>query len=252
MLISPKFLITYMTNKQNNASSYTRDESSGEKNSNRKRGPDKKPRKSGPEHGNYIHGEGKSRPYNYKKQSAWKEGVLRRYQFSCFITKQNSGKLQCHHLESWDSSPDRRYDITNGVALTPEVHSQFHKLYGHGANTTAQFEEFCRQHYNIDTFPWRQGNHDPSLTLESLENELSKKQAVKMEALLELIDSRGHELRDGEYVNAQSEIIVWCTHHKCSHTTIVTNYKKSRTGMPCCGKARQSDATSYHNTKRTK
>ena len=41
------------------------------------RGPDKKHGKSGAEHGLYVHGLGKSRPYDPKKYAAWKKGVLR-------------------------------------------------------------------------------------------------------------------------------------------------------------------------------
>jgi hypothetical protein len=222
-------------------------------NSNKKvrkgRGPDKKPRKSGFEHGNSIHGFGKSRPYDSRKKEAWKEAVLRIFGYRCFVTK-NNVRLHCHHLESWDTCPEKRYDISNGVPLSPEVHTHFHKIYGYGHNTTVQFEAFCKQFYGINTFPWRDGNHDPSFTLESVENELTQVKTAKKEGLLQLINSRNHELRTGDYVNAQSVIEVWCKTHKCSHTTTVTNYKKSRTGMPCCGKARQSEATSYHNTLR--
>lgn len=40
-------------------------------------GPDKKPRKRGPEHKNYKHGLGKTRGCNTERYAAWKERVLR-------------------------------------------------------------------------------------------------------------------------------------------------------------------------------
>lgn len=60
------------------------------------RGPDKKPRKSKPDHGFYIYGKGKSRDYDPRWYTAWKEGVLQKYAFRCFLTEETDD-LECHH-----------------------------------------------------------------------------------------------------------------------------------------------------------
>ncbi len=52
----------------------------------RSRGPDKKPRKSVPENVLFKHGQGKTREYDPKMLSAWKEGVLQKNHFKSFIT----------------------------------------------------------------------------------------------------------------------------------------------------------------------
>jgi hypothetical protein len=51
----------------------------------------------------------------------------------------------CHHLYSWDNWPDKRYDVHNGVAITQEIHAEFHNLYGRGNNSPAQFERFLKE-----------------------------------------------------------------------------------------------------------
>jgi tRNA 2-selenouridine synthase SelU len=94
------------------------------------------------------------------------------------------------------------------------------------------------------------GNHEPSLTVESLQKELEQKAVEKNADFIKLLKSRNHELISGVYQNIDSRIVVICRIHGATHETTVRNYKKARTGMPCCGKARQSAATTYHNTLR--
>ncbi len=215
----------------------------------KKRGKDKKPRKRGEEHGNWKHGFGKSRPYDTEKYAAWKEAVLRRGKYCCLVTNQTTN-LTCHHLNSWDWCEEQRYDSANGVVLSEEIHKKFHSIYGHGENTREQFEHFLLTHYNLTLSNEQYGDHEPSLTTEYVQKDLEIKTTKKKNALIDLITSRNHELRSGTYVNAKSVILVYCKKHDCFHETTVTNYKKSKTGMPCCGKERQSQATAYNNTLR--
>lgn len=217
----------------------------------RVRGPDKKPRPSGPNHGNYIHGQGKNREYDFKKLEAWRQAVYARYGYKCFIsTKQ--GNLVCHHLNGWDTFEELRYIASNGVLLCKSIHDQFHASYGHGGNPQAQFEQFCSEEYGITTFPWQKENHEPSLTTEAFEEKIKKAVDLKREELISLINSRGHQLIAGEQFNSYSKITVKCLKHNEEHTTTVTNYKKSKTGMPCCGKEFQGISTAYYNTLRKK
>lgn len=117
-----------------------------EKKQTRFRGPDKKPRKRGYLHGNFKHGLGKTRGIDTPKYAAWKEGVMQGNDFACFITgEKNKNLLTCHHLNSWDSYPDQRYDIGNGITITKEIHRAFHKEYGAGKNTREQFERFLQE-----------------------------------------------------------------------------------------------------------
>lgn len=213
------------------------------------RGPDKKLRKHGPDHALYVHGFGKSREYDPKKYTSWKEGVLRAGGFRCLVTGKTKD-LTCHHLNSWDWFVEGRYDIANGVVLTDEIHKQFHSLYGSGQNTRKQFTNFLLTYYNMTLNNEQHGNHEPSLTVESLQKELEQKAVEKNADFIKLLESRNHGLVSGVYQNIDSRIVVICRIHDVTHETTVRNYKKARTGMPCCGKARQSAATTYHNTLR--
>lgn len=69
-----------------------------------------------------------------------------------------------------------------------------------------------------------------------------KKQAFKQ--TLENIEKRGHIFVEGEYQTKQSPLIVWCPKHFHEHITTFTNYNRSRTGCPCCGKERVSQKLS--------
>lgn len=85
----------------------------------------------------------------------WKNAVRKRFNYRCVITdnKQKTGeRYACHHLESFDANPELRYEPRNGGFLKWEIHSAFHKQYGHGNNTEAQFAEFCLNVYSIDWF----------------------------------------------------------------------------------------------------
>jgi hypothetical protein len=86
--------------------------------------------------------------------------------------------------------------------------------------------------------------------VESVLANSGRKNKEKQEAFIKLINSRNHELVDGAYKNSASVIVVKCKTHNTTHTTTVTNYKKAKTGIPCCGKERQSKATAYYNTLR--
>lgn len=218
------------------------------------RGPDKTPRKSGPEHALYVHGQGKSRSYSAKHYAAWKEGVLRKGGFRCLVTGERNN-LTCHHLKSWDWCEEGRYDIKNGVVLADRIHKQFHSAHGSGGNTLEQFKEFLRVEYNMTFDVEQYGNHEPSLITENVESILVQQENVfktKNDVFNELLESRHHFWIAGEYVNLESQILVHCCIHNTEHYTTVRNYKKSRTGCPCCGRARQSEATSHHNTLRGK
>nr|ALO63174.1 putative HNH homing endonuclease [Chloromonas perforata] len=199
-----------------------------------------------------------------------------RFNFRCVVTGETAN-LVCHHLNSWDwcITVEGRYDINNGVVVTKEIHDKFHKVYGGGQNTPSQFNDFLKKNYNLTENSWQHGNHEPSLTTEKLqERRLTQAQQLH-ESLLKLIKSRNHVLVSGVYENSTSIIEVRCLIHNplspeeeddissskvnqkegkesvvriITHKTTATNYKKSKTGMPCCGRAIQSQVTAYHNT----
>lgn len=209
----------------------------------RGRGPDKKPRKSCPDHKNYKHGLGRTRGVNTERYAAWKEGVLQRYNFCCFITGEtNKALLTCHYLNSWDIYPDQRYHISNGVPITKAIHNAFHKEYGLGKNTKEQFERFLQERYNLFHYPWQNDNHEPTLSVDEIAARRASQHERLRQEYLSLIEQRGHTLlsaNEGFYNRAKVEI--FCPRHQTENQTTVKKYKHSRTGLRCCGWQAQSD-----------
>lgn len=63
---------------------------------------------------------------------------------------------------------------------------------------------------------------------------------LQMDRTMELIEYNGHVYVEGEYVNKNSKLTVYCLTHECENTTTFTNYTRSKTGMPCCGNVSKS------------
>ncbi len=125
---------------------------------------------TGPAHPAYKHGQGYNRDVDHDKQYAWRQGVMKQAGFKCFITNETDiGKMQCHHLEAWCRCPEGRYDVKNGVLVSTQIHKQFHAEYGNDVGRV-EFERFLREnkYWGDQLFPWEQGNHEPSLSVESL------------------------------------------------------------------------------------
>ena len=64
--------------------------------------------------------------------------------------------------------------------------------------------------------------------------EFKKEQFLKT---LDMIEFNGHLYVDGDYQKKESPLTVFCLTHQVEHHTTFTNYRRSKTGMPCCGKA---------------
>lgn len=195
--------------------------------------------RTGPAHPSYIHGKGKSCDYEASKQAAWKEGVLHAYGFKCIVTGATKD-LACQHLEAWSICEERRYDFTNGVPIRSDIHKQFHKEYG-SSTTTLDFEKFVRDFYSwTNPFPWRQGNHEPSLSVDEIEKKQVLRKEEKKASFKQLLNSRNHTLISGDYQNARSTVVIKCENHGITQTTTFTNYKKCKNGLKCCGQEKQS------------
>lgn len=72
----------------------------------------------------------------------WSKEVYKRDFYRCVIC-QSRKDIEAHHLDSWDSHVESRFDINNGVTLCSTCHKNFHIKYGYGDNTRAQFREYA-------------------------------------------------------------------------------------------------------------
>ena len=88
-----------------------------------------------------------SRGSNPRYQS-FRRSVLKRDGNKCVICDFHREKdMRVHHLYSWNTHAELRYEIGNAVTLCPRCHDiqyegSFHNIYKNGNNTKQQFEEF--------------------------------------------------------------------------------------------------------------
>lgn len=214
--------------------------------------------KTGPNHPAYKHGKGNLRA-NTESQllllNNWKQQVLKFYNYKCFITgviNTHKTPLACHHLESWDINPEFRFNCQNGVVISKKIHTAFHKKYGFGQNTTLQFEKFCEETFNINKFPWKYGNHEPSITSKVLKLENQTKKNKQELNFIELCKSRGHLVRENNYETCHSRVVIFCSKHNQKTITTYTTYKKSKFGCLGCARKKQSTSVSKANRLRRK
>jgi len=88
-----------------------------------------------------------STPINRKERNQFSDSGLREQCFknanyTCDITGKIGCELNAHHLESWHSNEDKRFDINNLVCISKEMHDEFHRIYGRKDNTKEQYQEF--------------------------------------------------------------------------------------------------------------
>lgn len=72
----------------------------------------------------------------------WRKKVFLRDNYTCNICKDVGGRLNAHHLYSWDVHKKERFDVDNGVTLCADCHKGFHSSFGYGKNTKEQFFEY--------------------------------------------------------------------------------------------------------------
>jgi hypothetical protein len=76
---------------------------------------------------------------NFKELRDWRKAVFERDQYTCTKCGKKGGYLNAHHLLAYDTFPDWRENVYNGVTLCRECHTTFHRTYGYGGNYFSQF-----------------------------------------------------------------------------------------------------------------
>lgn len=72
----------------------------------------------------------------------WRDRVFIRDEFTCKVCNGTGGRLNAHHLNSWDQYEEERLNLDNGITLCEACHKGFHSQFGYGNNTQKQFKEF--------------------------------------------------------------------------------------------------------------
>lgn len=72
----------------------------------------------------------------------WRNKVYKRDNYTCQACHEQGGRLNAHHLYSWDKHEDYRFDVENGITLCQSCHKDFHRSYGYGGNTPVEFKHY--------------------------------------------------------------------------------------------------------------
>ena len=83
-------------------------------------------------------------PRNKGEYKHWRKAVYDKYNKTCVSCGRKDGRIEAHHLESFNSDPEKRYNPENGVCLCFSCHIQFHKDCGWKDNTPEQFYEWLK------------------------------------------------------------------------------------------------------------
>lgn len=77
------------------------------------------------------------------ENTIWRNEVFKRDNYTCKSCGDNvGGNLIGHHIESYTSNIELRFDVNNGICFCNNCHIEFHGIYGYGNNTRIQLEEF--------------------------------------------------------------------------------------------------------------
>lgn len=164
--------------------------------------------------------------------NTWREVIFTVYNGACFLTGNTvREELEAHHLNSWGTSPEGRYDPKNGVLLHKTVHREFHSMVGH-ATTVLQFEQFASQKHGITSFPWSTGDVD----FEKIQQKLLSLKDERLDAMKAKVDAAGLTLISFDYENKKSELVLSCPKHGQTFSVTVSNFKRNKYGAPCCSR----------------
>jgi 5-methylcytosine-specific restriction endonuclease McrA len=90
--------------------------------------------------------EERTRRRDNAKTVRWRLAVYERDGFTCLKCGDDTGgNLNAHHIESYNRNRGLRWQVDNGATLCECCHRLFHKTFGYGDNTAAQFAAFLRQ-----------------------------------------------------------------------------------------------------------
>ena len=83
----------------------------------------------GEKHWNYKGDEAgyKQRQRNWAQYREWRQKVLELADYTCARCEKRGGRMDAHHLYTWNNHANLRFDPKNGIALCWKCHRSFHK-----------------------------------------------------------------------------------------------------------------------------
>lgn len=102
----------------------------------------------------------------------WCKDVLKKFNYTCPLSEKRT-KITPHHLYNYSDYPKLRKYIWNGICLSDDIHSFFHREYGFGKNTYIQFKQFCQNFFKKEIFLAQKDN--VAIDIVSCDEEILKK-----------------------------------------------------------------------------
>lgn len=202
----------------------------------------------------------RSEGYDAKRVAAWVASIHKFSEYQCVLTgNKNATQLECHHLESWYTSEEGRYDVLNGVCLDKTVHKKFHREYGSHVSRD-NFIAFVKKYYPNTDCLWNNKlsditglNQIPGLqTVDEKMASMVTFQEKMYQRLLDLAKARNHVFVSGTYVNQRSMFKIRCNIHDKEFDQMARNYQHFKHGLNCCGRAATGKAVAESNKNRNK
>lgn len=79
---------------------------------------------------------------NSPEDNVFRIAVFSRDKYTCVCCKKKGGTLNVHHLKSWRSHKNLRYEVSNGVTLCTDCHHEFHQTFGYINFTEENFRTY--------------------------------------------------------------------------------------------------------------
>jgi len=89
---------------------------------------------------------------NSVEYRAWRLSVFRKNCYQCQNCGYTGRKINAHHIESYFTNKDLRFDADNGIVLCTNCHKLFHSTYGKTGNHKYQLDKFLKNNKNKKEF----------------------------------------------------------------------------------------------------
>ena len=78
----------------------------------------------------------------YTEYTEWRKKVYLRDNYTCQCCLESGKSLHAHHIQNYSQHKELRTELSNGITLCEDCHTEFHSIYGRKNNNIEQLVEF--------------------------------------------------------------------------------------------------------------